>query len=134
MKAKHFIISLLLFMSHFLSAQDMKEGFNFLENGKYKQAILFFADILKDYWKWFRLFRCYERPKPYIRREERKKRENKKTTKRVRLKMCVPQYIFVYNALLDYTLCCNKRYLCTAYKAKEATWIESYINSRSILR
>ncbi len=40
---------MLLLLSLFVSAQDMKQGFNFLENGKYLEAKVFFEDILKEF-------------------------------------------------------------------------------------
>ncbi|TCP23292.1 tetratricopeptide repeat protein [Tenacibaculum skagerrakense] len=49
MKVKRFIIVYLLFTCYFGVTQDMKEGFSYLENGKYQQAELFFETILKDY-------------------------------------------------------------------------------------
>jgi len=49
MKLKQLILSLVLFISHFLYTQDMKKGFDFLENGKYQQAKDFFEQVLKEH-------------------------------------------------------------------------------------
>ncbi|WP_369049427.1 tetratricopeptide repeat protein [Tenacibaculum sp. UWU-22] len=47
MKTKHFILFIFIGISSF--AQNMQEGFTYLETGKYKKAELFFKNILKEY-------------------------------------------------------------------------------------
>ncbi|KAA1243292.1 hypothetical protein [Aquimarina sp. RZ0] len=44
-----FTCSFLFMFCSIILAQDMQEGFNFLETGKYKEASLFFENILKEY-------------------------------------------------------------------------------------
>lgn len=48
MKAKCLLL-FVTFSSLVLSAQDMQEGFSFLENGQFKQAEIFFEEILTQY-------------------------------------------------------------------------------------
>lgn len=48
MKAKY-LLFFALFSSLVLSAQDMQKGFSFLENGQFKQAEIFFEDILVEH-------------------------------------------------------------------------------------
>ncbi|MDY8134642.1 tetratricopeptide repeat protein [Aquimarina sp. 2201CG5-10] len=43
------LLVLLFFVSFTLNAQDMNQGFNFLETGKYKDAASFFSTILKEF-------------------------------------------------------------------------------------
>ncbi|MEO9570023.1 MAG: tetratricopeptide repeat protein [Polaribacter sp.] len=49
MKLKYFIVITFLFISFLGYSQDMKEGFTYLETGKYKEAEFFFKNVLKDY-------------------------------------------------------------------------------------
>ena len=49
MKLKNNILIILLSISCHLFSQDMKEGFNYLETGKYKKAETFFKVILKKF-------------------------------------------------------------------------------------
>jgi tetratricopeptide (TPR) repeat protein len=49
MNTKYILLFLLLLLSFLSVAQDMKEGFSYLENGKYQAAETFFNTILQDY-------------------------------------------------------------------------------------
>ncbi|MGK0413420.1 MAG: hypothetical protein ACJA1B_001623, partial [Polaribacter sp.] len=49
MKIKYLALLVFFFITTFMYAQNMKEGFVFLETGKYKQAEKFFENILKSY-------------------------------------------------------------------------------------
>ncbi|MFC4269551.1 tetratricopeptide repeat protein [Polaribacter marinivivus] len=57
---KFFLISCFLMSLNGLS-QDMKEGFTYLETGKYKEAEVFFKDVLKNYPKNKTARLCYGR-------------------------------------------------------------------------
>ncbi|MUU78718.1 tetratricopeptide repeat protein [Winogradskyella endarachnes] len=49
MSLKKLIFLIALFIVQWIFAQDMKEGFTYLETGKYAEAETFFSTILKDY-------------------------------------------------------------------------------------
>lgn len=49
MKLKNVPFLLFFFITSYISSQNMKEGFTYLETGKYKQAESFFNEILKTY-------------------------------------------------------------------------------------
>ena len=49
MNTRYILLFSLLLTCFFSVAQNMKEGFSYLENGKYQEAELFFKDILQDY-------------------------------------------------------------------------------------
>lgn len=49
MPCKKLLILLVLSMSTFIHAQDMQDGFTYLETGKYQKAETFFETILKEY-------------------------------------------------------------------------------------
>ena len=49
MKLKYLIYISFLFSTFCVLSQDMKEGFTYLETGKYKQAETFFKEVLKTY-------------------------------------------------------------------------------------
>ncbi len=49
MPQKKRIILLLLFLSVAIHAQDMRDGYTYLETGKYEQAEVFFKKVLKNY-------------------------------------------------------------------------------------
>ncbi|WP_422091491.1 tetratricopeptide repeat protein [Tenacibaculum ovolyticum] len=49
MKIKKIILLFLLLITASMYSQNMKEGFTYLETGKYKQAETFFIDVLKSY-------------------------------------------------------------------------------------
>ncbi|MEM6687079.1 MAG: tetratricopeptide repeat protein [Bacteroidota bacterium] len=49
MNTKYILLFSLLFLSFFSVAQNMQEGFSYLENGKYQAAETFFQTILKEY-------------------------------------------------------------------------------------
>lgn len=51
----------ILFITISLSSQEMKEGFGYLETGKYKQAETFFKEVLKEYPKNKTARLCYGR-------------------------------------------------------------------------
>ena len=61
MKLKFAPLLFLLFISFFGFSQDMKEGFTYLETGKYKKAESFFKVILKEYPKNKTARLCYGR-------------------------------------------------------------------------
>jgi hypothetical protein len=46
---KKLLIVLVIFSSIFTYAQDMQEGFTYLETGKYNKAEIFFDSILKEH-------------------------------------------------------------------------------------
>ena len=45
----YLLLTLIIFSCGSLSAQDMGQGFNYLESGEYNEAERFFANVLKDY-------------------------------------------------------------------------------------
>ncbi|QDO94528.1 tetratricopeptide repeat protein [Formosa sediminum] len=49
MTYKYIIVICLICISSFVNAQDMQEGFTYLETGKYAQAESFFKSVLKSY-------------------------------------------------------------------------------------
>lgn len=49
MKTKHLTLIFALFICYFGHTQDMKEGFTYLETGKYAKAERFFENVLKTY-------------------------------------------------------------------------------------
>ncbi len=49
MNFKYFSFFILFFLSLCINSQEMQEGFTYLETGKYKEAEVFFKDILKEY-------------------------------------------------------------------------------------
>ena len=49
MNTKYILFFSFLFISVFGFAQNMKEGFSYLENGKYQQAETFFKTVLQEY-------------------------------------------------------------------------------------
>ncbi|EDP96935.1 tetratricopeptide repeat protein [Kordia algicida OT-1] len=49
MNTKYILLFSFLFISTFGFAQNMKEGFSYLENGKYQQAETFFKTVLQEY-------------------------------------------------------------------------------------
>ncbi len=49
MRLKYFSIIILFFLSFNIISQEMKEGFNYLETGNYKDAETFFKEVLKEY-------------------------------------------------------------------------------------
>jgi thioredoxin-like negative regulator of GroEL len=49
MQTKNILIIVILFIGQITFSQEMKEGFNYLETGKYKEAEFFFKDVLQDY-------------------------------------------------------------------------------------
>ncbi|KGL63832.1 tetratricopeptide repeat protein [Polaribacter sp. Hel1_85] len=49
MKLKYFTVIIFLFINFLGYSQDMKEGFTYLETGKYKEAETFFENVLKEY-------------------------------------------------------------------------------------
>ena len=61
MRLKHFSLYLLFFFSLNIISQEMKEGFKYLETGKYKKAAFFFNQILKTYPKNKTARLCYGR-------------------------------------------------------------------------
>ena len=61
MRLKYFSLYLLFFFSLNIISQEMKEGFKYLETGKYKKAAFFFNQILKTYPKNKTARLCYGR-------------------------------------------------------------------------
>ncbi|MGK0235863.1 MAG: tetratricopeptide (TPR) repeat protein, partial [Psychroserpens sp.] len=61
MRLKYFSLCLLFFFSLNIISQEMKEGFKYLETGKYKKAAFFFNQILKTYPKNKTARLCYGR-------------------------------------------------------------------------
>lgn len=61
MRLKYFSSWLFLFISLNIISQEMKEGFNYLETGKYKKAEFFFKEVLKTYPKNKTARLCYGR-------------------------------------------------------------------------
>ena len=49
MKLKYTVLFFFFFIGFMGFSQEMKEGFTYLETGKYKQAETFFKEVLKDY-------------------------------------------------------------------------------------
>lgn len=49
MSTRNYIIIIILYIGTFAYAQDMQEGFTYLETGKYTDAVSFFKNVLKDY-------------------------------------------------------------------------------------
>ncbi|MFT4802280.1 MAG: putative Zn-dependent protease [Flavobacteriaceae bacterium] len=61
MRLKYFSLCLFFFVSLNIISQEMKEGFNYLETGKYKKAEFFFKEVLKTYPKNKTARLCYGR-------------------------------------------------------------------------
>jgi tetratricopeptide (TPR) repeat protein len=61
MRLKYFSSWLFFFISLNIISQEMKEGFNYLETGKYKKAEFFFKEVLKMYPKNKTARLCYGR-------------------------------------------------------------------------
>jgi len=49
MRTKNLLFLLIVFIAQFTFSQEMKEGFTYLETGKYKKAEVFFKQILEDF-------------------------------------------------------------------------------------
>ncbi len=61
MRLKYFSLCIFFFVSLNIVSQEMKEGFNYLETGKYKEAEFFFKKILKTFPKNKTARLCYGR-------------------------------------------------------------------------
>ncbi|MGK0447748.1 MAG: tetratricopeptide (TPR) repeat protein [Polaribacter sp.] len=61
MRLKYFYFFIFYFLSLTIVSQEMKEGFNYLETGKYQKAEFFFKEVLKTYPKNKTARLCYGR-------------------------------------------------------------------------
>jgi hypothetical protein len=61
MRLKYFYFFVFYFLSLTIVSQEMKEGFNYLETGKYQKAKFFFKEVLKTYPKNKTARLCYGR-------------------------------------------------------------------------